>query len=127
MAVSCYGQAMSWLRYLLIAASLETAAFLAYISMTEEVHAPWFVGGWFFACLLNAGYLVWAGSPVSQPQKSRIFRLFGLWLNAKEAELRNRAQVKGNDHGSRNSFTDRGSSSGGRSRSREIQDSRERH
>lgn len=85
---------MLWLRYLLIAASVGTAAFLGYVSMTEQVHAPWFVFGWFFACLLNAGYLAWAGPSATKPQKSRIFGLFGLWLDAKEAELRERAKKR---------------------------------
>jgi drug/metabolite transporter (DMT)-like permease len=79
---------MRWLRYLLIAASLGTAAFLAYIAMTEQINAPWFLVAWFFACLLNAGYLAWAGAPAGKPQKSRIFGLFALWLDAKESSVK---------------------------------------
>jgi hypothetical protein len=85
---------MRGLRYLLIAASLGTAAFIAYITVMDRFKVPWFVFGWFFACLLNAGYLAWAGPPTGKPQKPRILRLFGLWLDAKESELKARVGRK---------------------------------
>ena len=82
---------MRGLRYLLIAASLGTAAFLSYIVATEKIYAPWIIAGFIASCLLNAAYLLWA-RPSGEPRKSRIFGLFSLWLDAKESELRGRAK-----------------------------------
>jgi hypothetical protein len=92
---------MRWLRYLLIAASLGTAAFLTYICVTEQVHAPWTVASWIAASILNAGYLSWAGPPKITPRRFRILGLFGLWLDAKESELKARANRRDapNDQG----------------------------
>jgi hypothetical protein len=81
---------MRGLRYLLITASLGTAFFLTYIELTEQVHARWLLAGWIAACVLNAGYLLGASSPKSAPRKPRILGLFGLWLDAKESELKAR-------------------------------------
>jgi hypothetical protein len=78
---------MRGLRYLLIVKSIVTAGFIAYSAAKERFNVPWFVVAWFLACVLNAGYLAWAGVPNDKPQKSRILRLFQLWLDAKESEL----------------------------------------
>jgi hypothetical protein len=79
---------MRGLRHLLIAVSVGTAGFLLYIVATEQIHAPWIMA-WFIAgCLLNAGYLAWAGPPAGKPEKSRIFGLFDLWLILKKVSYR---------------------------------------
>lgn len=93
---------MRGLRYLLIVASLGTASFLTYISVTQQVHARWIVTGWIAACILNAGYLSWAVPSNNTPRKPRILGLFGLWLDAKESELKARAHRRNdaNDRGS---------------------------
>jgi len=61
-----------------------------YLAATEYnsiIHSPfWFrlvFAGWILGCLLNAGYLLWH----PKQEKSRI-----LWLDAKERQLRERAQ-----------------------------------
>jgi hypothetical protein len=86
---------MRWLlRYLLIAASIGTAGFIGYITTKDRFEVPWFVVGWFLACILNAGYLVWDRPPAITPQISRILRLLGLWLDAKESELKARIRSR---------------------------------
>ncbi len=85
---------MRWLRLLLIAASLGTAAFIAYITSKDRFNVPWFVFGWLFACVLNAWYLALNGASASKPQKSRILGLLTLWLDAKESELKARIQSR---------------------------------
>ncbi|MGY3497144.1 hypothetical protein ACVW1B_006563 [Bradyrhizobium sp. USDA 4502] len=81
---------MSILRHFLIVASLGTAAFLAYICLTETVNAPWTLAWFITACVLNVIYLGLAGAP-NGGRKWRIFGLLNLWLDAKESELKARS------------------------------------
>ncbi len=83
---------MRSIRYLLIVASFGMVGFLIYISMTERINSRLAFGSLIAVCLLNGVYLAWIGPPASKPQKSRIFGLLGLWLDAKEGELRSRAE-----------------------------------
>ena len=83
---------MALLRYFLILTSVGVAGFLGYILATEQVHVPWTVSGFIAACVLNAIYLVAAGHPIKDARRFRFFRLFSLWLDAKEAELKVRAK-----------------------------------
>jgi hypothetical protein len=86
---------MALFRYLLILISVGAAGFLGYISATERVNAPWIIGGFIVASLLNALYLSIAGPPNGTTKKFRVFRLISLWLDAKENELRQRAGKSG--------------------------------
>jgi hypothetical protein len=83
---------MGGLRYLLIIASAGTAAFLTFVSLAKPINAPWTVAGFIVACVLNVAYLVLSGPPNNRARASRMSGLFGLWLDAKEAELKNRAK-----------------------------------
>lgn len=77
---------MRLLRYLLVVVSAGTAGFLIYVTVTDR-HVPWFVYGWAAACVLNFVYLLLNHRPAGT---FRLFRLWGLWLDAKEGELRAR-------------------------------------
>jgi hypothetical protein len=87
---------MRSLRYLIVLASLGWFALYWYAYVDDSRHGnhwPW----WFVLMptylLLNILY-VWLSAPQNQRSPSRIARLFSLWLDAKEAELRERAKTK---------------------------------
>jgi hypothetical protein len=89
-------------RYILIAASLAgIAAFLYVLSSIGPPHGVerWL---WLFPVLaaMNVAYLI-VNAPqiarqITSREPSRIFRLFILWLDAKEAELKKRADQNSN-------------------------------
>jgi hypothetical protein len=87
------------LRFVLIAASIGAAGLLAYLTIKDSFRdVPWFVYGWFLGCILNAGYLITEDlTPNKLRQKSRILRLFELWLDAKETELKKRINSQSSD------------------------------
>jgi hypothetical protein len=97
-ATGAQGPAIIWnlIRYVLI---LATAAFLAYVldAMSHERYQSqrWYEYGITAGIVLNLVYLVFGArrrpaSGASRPP-GRFSRLVGLWLDAKEAELRRRA------------------------------------
>jgi hypothetical protein len=79
---------LSILRVALLALSVSGSGFMLYLLATER-GAPWVVYAFAAGLALNSVYLA-----IAQPAGSgfRIFRLVGLWLDAKEAELRERTQ-----------------------------------
>jgi len=81
---------MRILRYVLLAASLVGAAMLIYLIATP--HAPTnekvVAIGIVVLLILNSVYILFS-TPGTKP--SRLMRLVGLWLDAKERELKNRA------------------------------------
>ena len=81
---------MALFRYFLILISVGVAGFLGYICATERVNAPWVIGGFLVASVLNAVYLAVAGPPVEETRRFRLWRLFNLWLDTKESELKRR-------------------------------------
>jgi hypothetical protein len=88
------GERMKPLRYLLIAVTAICLIVLTYTMGDELVKKrhpdiPWFVWGIWISLALNFFYLA---SNNSKPSSGRISRLIGLWLDAKENELRSRAK-----------------------------------
>jgi Na+/H+ antiporter NhaA len=85
-------------RYVLMAASLGGLLFVAYIIV---VHADSVTSeGWFLVTSMGVGLtinLIYLLTDSNKRTPSRIAKLFGLWLDAKEHELRKRAgrEVRG--------------------------------
>jgi hypothetical protein len=80
---------MSALRLIVIAANVVFLAWLGYVIATApgpSSHDSQFWLGWGILTCLALNLVHQAG-----PQKSRIFRLISLWFDAKETELRRRA------------------------------------
>jgi hypothetical protein len=88
---------MGILRYFLLAATAGTFAEMIYILSVDRRSPPWFVWGWLICLVLNFVYLVMnphSGtntSRVSSTETPRVFRIVDLWFDAKENELRARA------------------------------------
>ena len=81
---------MNLLRYVLVAATLIILGWLLYMFATVHTsHKLWF---WFCVIVagLNVVYLV-CSPPRIPKSPSRLRKLFSLWLDAKERELRDRA------------------------------------
>ena len=83
------------LRIILLVGNAVFFAWLAYIMATVPGSAPddptaWLGYGIFAFMVLNFFYLLLGNGP-SNWRNWRIFRLIGLWLDAKENELRKRA------------------------------------
>jgi hypothetical protein len=85
---------MGIFRYVILAITLGClclGAFAIYTKPYQFRYDPWppvLIGG---GLLLNLGY-VWLSSPSRTP--NRIWRLFCLWLDVKEAELKDRVKPK---------------------------------
>jgi hypothetical protein len=75
------------LRFLLAILSVGAAGWIVYRGFVDHPHPIWPLYVVPPTLLLNAYCLVTAAAP-----KFRIFRLFGLWFDAKETELRARAR-----------------------------------
>jgi hypothetical protein len=80
---------MSVLRYLLLAATATAFAALIY-GIFHHRDNPWFVYTWLVVIALNFVYLV-LNHPNRAQKPLRVFRMIGLWFDAKENELRARA------------------------------------
>lgn len=78
-------------RFLLIAASLGWAGFFLFVLIEEDPSEFWLIVGVVVACILNAVYLILV-APSGKFGKSRLVDLLDLWLDAKAAELRQRAK-----------------------------------
>ena len=89
---------MRLLRYFLLLASAGWIVFILWIVATATQRASkeeyLITGAFVLYAALNIIY-VWLSSTVGQ-KPGRIGRLFSLWLDAKEAELRRRTQGDGN-------------------------------
>jgi hypothetical protein len=90
------GERMKLLRYILLIATAISFAVLSW-QMGQQYtkwhpDVPWFVWLFWIGLALNFFYLVSNGS---KPSSGRISRLIGLWLDAKENELRSRAKRNG--------------------------------
>jgi len=79
------------LRFLLVAASIGVGGFLTYIAVTEDVTERWIFAGFIGTCVLNAVYLLLA-RPSAEANKPHLLGLLSLWVDAKAAELRQRAK-----------------------------------
>ena len=82
---------MEFLRYLLIIASAAGAAFPLYLLMFERGGSPaerFIVARYAIGLLLNFIYLLYSRRRADSA--SRFVRLFRLWLDVKERELRDR-------------------------------------
>jgi hypothetical protein len=77
------------LRYVLIAASIITLGLIWHEAYVHHPHPIWPAIVFPLFLILNIAYLVLSKS---NKINSRISRLFHLWLDAKETELRNRAK-----------------------------------
>jgi hypothetical protein len=88
---------MGILRYFLLAATAGTFAEIIYILSVDRRSPPWFVYGWLICLVLNFVYLVMNprtdanATRVSGTKTPRVFRIVDLWFDAKETELRARA------------------------------------
>jgi hypothetical protein len=81
------------LRYLLLAGSIAGLAFFAHVyATTRRFSQPdgFIFFGFVVGLILNFLY-IFACPPFGSRSKSRLARLTGLWLDAKERELRERA------------------------------------
>ena len=56
----------------------------------HQPDVPWFIFGIWFGLVLNFFYL-YVNPPTATKSDWRLFRLIGLWLDAKESELKARA------------------------------------
>jgi hypothetical protein len=75
----------------LLAATAITFMTLTYtISKDHHRDIPWFVYAWPVALALNFVYLI-LNHPNRAQKPLRVFRMIGLWFDAKENELRARA------------------------------------
>jgi uncharacterized membrane protein len=83
---------MAALRIVLIVANALLFAFLLYLFINYAPSrinfGPWLLVGYLACFALNFIYLLLA----PQKSNSRLVRLIGLWLDAKESELRQRAK-----------------------------------
>jgi hypothetical protein len=84
---------MSALRLVLIAANALLLAWTAYLFSTEPgTHRDagfWF--GWGLLICLSLNFIYLLLNDIDRKSNWRIFRLIGLWFDAKESELRQRA------------------------------------
>jgi hypothetical protein len=80
---------MELLRYFLMAASVGGSAFMFYIAATQGADDQWKGISFAIGLAINFVYLAVSRRSTREP---RLWRLFGLWLDAKESELRKRAK-----------------------------------
>jgi hypothetical protein len=84
-----FSSMMTVLRYLLLIVTAICFVSLNYELWKDHHNVPWFVYGIWISLVLNFAYLT-ASAPKGQTW--RLFGLVGLWLDAKESELRARAK-----------------------------------
>jgi hypothetical protein len=75
------------LRIILLIGSASLLAFFAYQINYEHMHPDWRMYGLMIFLSLNFVYLLLG----NRPSSGRIFRLISIWFDAKESELRQRA------------------------------------
>jgi hypothetical protein len=80
---------MAILRYFLLIVTAICFADLNYELWKDHRGVPWFVYGIWVSLVLNFVYLAMA---TPEGPTWRLFRLIGLWFDAKESELRARAK-----------------------------------
>ena len=73
------------LRYLLLIVTVICFIALTYGMWQNPRDVPWFIWGIWISLVLNFIYLITNG-----PDRGRLAGLIGLWIDAKESELRSR-------------------------------------